>query len=64
MKVGKVPHSHNKTVSCNTHDLIRQQLVSLTSMVYNMSVQKEKNSRLFKPQIHQKKKEAKPTKFW
>ena len=54
MKVGDIHHSH-KTVSFNTHDLIREQLESLTSMVYNMSVHKEDNNRPFKPKIHQKK---------
>ena len=54
MKVGDVHHSI-KTVSFNTHDLIREQLESLTSMVYNMSIHKEDNNRPFKPQIHQKK---------
>ena len=55
MKVGEVHHLNNKTVSFNTHDPIRQQLDSLTSMVYNMSVQKEENNRPFMPQIHQRK---------
>ena len=54
MKVGDVHHS-NKTVSFNTHDLVREQLESLTSMVYNMSMHMEDNNRPFKPQIHQKK---------
>ena len=54
MKVGEFHHS-NKTVSFNTHDPIRGQLESLTSMVYNMSIQTEENNRPFKPQIHQKK---------
>ena len=31
------------------HDLISKQLESLTSMVYNISVQKEDNNRPFKP---------------
>ena len=31
------------------------QLECLTTMVYNMSIQKEENDRLFKPEIHQKK---------
>ena len=55
MKIGDVLHSKNKTVSFNTQDLIREQLNSLTSMVYNMSIQKEENNRPFKPQIHQKR---------
>ena len=55
MKVGEVYHSNTKTVSFNTHDPIREQSVSLTSMVYNMSIQKEENIRPFKPQIHQRK---------
>ena len=37
MKVGDIHHS-NKTVSFNIHNLIREQLESLTSMVYNMSI--------------------------
>ena len=55
MKVGDVHHP-NKTVSFNTHNLIREQLKSLTSMVYNLSVhRKDNNNRPFKPQIHPKK---------
>ena len=54
MKVGDVQHS-SKTVSFNTHDLITEQLESLTSMVYNMSVHREDNNRPFKPHIHPKK---------
>ena len=54
MKVGDVHHS-NKTVPFNMHNSIRKQLESLTSMVYNMSIQKEENNKLFKPQIHHKK---------
>ena len=55
MKVGEVDHSNNKTVSFNTHDMIREQLDSLTSMVYDMSIEKEENNRPFKPQINQRK---------
>ena len=55
-KVGDVHHFNRKTVSFSTQDLIREQLDNLTSMVYNMSMQKEGNNRLFKPQIHQKRK--------
>ena len=54
MEAGDVHHS-NKTVSFNTHDPIREQLESLTSMVYNISIHKEDNSRPFRPQIHPKK---------
>ena len=54
MKVGDNQHS-SKTVSFNAHDPIREQLESLTSMVYNMSVHKEDNNRQCKPQIHPKK---------
>ena len=54
MKVGNVPHL-SKKVSLNAHNPIRKQLESLTSMVYNMSIQKEENNRLFKPQIYQKR---------
>ena len=49
MKVGEVHHSNNKMVSFNTRDPIREQLDSLTSMVYNISIQKEENNRPFKP---------------
>ena len=54
MKVGDIQHS-SKTVSFNAHVPIREQLESLTSMVYNMSVHKEDNIKPFKPQIHPKK---------
>ena len=57
MKVGDVHHSNRKTVSFSTQDLIREQLDNLTSIVYNMSMEKEGNNRLFKCQIHQKRKE-------
>ena len=56
VKVGDVHHSNRKTVSFSTQDPIREQLDSLTSMVYNMSIQKEGSNRSFKPQIHQKRK--------
>ena len=54
MKVGDIPHS-SKKVSFNAHDPVREQLESLTPMVYNMSMQKEDNNRPFKPQIYQKR---------
>ena len=54
MKVGDVPHL-SKKVSFNAHGPIREQLESLTSMVHNMSIQKEENNRPFKPQIYQKR---------
>ena len=56
MKVGDVHHSDNKTASFYAQDLIREQLDSLTSMVCNMSIQKEENNRPFKLQIYQKRK--------
>ena len=43
MKVGDIYHL-NKAVSFNMHDLIREQVESLTSMVYNMSMHKEDNN--------------------
>ena len=55
MKVGAVHNSNRKTVSFNTQDLIHEQIDNLTSIVYNMSIQKEGYSRLFKPQMHQKR---------
>ena len=54
MKVGDVPHS-SKKVFLNAHNPIRGQLESLTSMVYNMSTQKEETDRPFKPQIYPKR---------
>ena len=63
MKVGDAHHSDNKSVLFNTQDLIREQVDSLTSMVYNMSIQKEENNRPFKSQIHEKRKEAKTDKI-
>ena len=65
MKVGEVHHSNNKTLSFNTHNSIREQLDSLPSMVYNITIQKEENYRPFKPQIHQKRRRG-PNKqnFW
>ena len=54
MKVGDIHHS-NKTVSFNTHNLKREQLESLTCMVYNMSIHKIDNSRPLRLQIHSKK---------
>ena len=63
MKVGEIQHS-SKTVSFNAH-MIREQLESLTYMVYKISIHKEDNNRPFKPQIHpKKKKRTKQTKFW
>ena len=56
MKVGDVHYSNRKTVSFSTQDLIRDQLDNLSSMVYNMSMQREGNNMSFKPQIHQKRK--------
>ena len=54
MKVGDVSHSSKKT-SFNAQDPIREQLENLTTMVYNMSIQKEENNRPFKPQIYPKR---------
>ena len=54
MKVGDISHS-GKKVSFNAQDPIREQLESLTSIVYNMSVQKEENNKPFKLQIYQKR---------
>ena len=44
MKVGDGHHSNNKTVSFSTQDPIREQLDSLTSMVYNLSIQKKETT--------------------
>ena len=54
MKVGDVPCS-GKKVSFNEQDPIKEQLENLTTMVYNMSMQKEENTKPFKPQIYQKR---------
>ena len=53
MKVGDLSHS-GKKVSFNA-DPIKEQLENLTSMVYNMSIQKEENNRPFKPKIYPKR---------
>ena len=55
MKVGDVHNSNRNTVSFNTQDPIWEQLDNLTSMVYNMSIQKEEYNRPFKPVVHQKR---------
>ena len=54
MKVGDISHS-DKKVSFKVQDPIREQLENLTSMVYYMSMEKKENSKLFKPQIYQKR---------
>ena len=54
MKVGDVSHSCKK-VSFTAQDPIRELLENLTSMVYNMSMQKKENNRSFKPQIYPKR---------
>ena len=55
MKVEDGHNSNRKAVSFNTQNLIQEQLDNLTSMMYNMSVQKEGYYRPFKPQILQKR---------
>ena len=55
MKAGYVHNSNGKTVPFNTQDPIQEQLDNLTSMVFNMSIQKEGNNRPFKPQVHKKR---------
>ena len=52
MKVGDTLQP-GKKVSFNVQDPIREQLESLTSIIYNMSMQKEENSKPFKPHIYQ-----------
>ena len=52
IKVGDVHNSNRKTMSFNKQDLIQEQLDNLTSMVHNMSVQKEGYNRPFKPKVH------------
>ena len=54
MKVGGISHP-GKKVSFNVQEPVREQLENLTSMVYNISIQKEENSKPFKPQIYQKR---------
>ena len=51
MKIGDVSCS-GKKVSFNAWDLIGKQLENLTSMVYNMSIQKEEGKKSFKPQVY------------
>ena len=54
MKVGDIPNS-GKKVSFTVQDPIREQLENLTTLVYNMSMQKEENNRPFKPQVYPKR---------
>ena len=54
MKVRDASHS-GKKVSFNVQDPIGEQLENLTSLVYNISMQKEENNQPFKPQIYQKR---------
>ena len=51
MKIGDIS-CPGKKVSFNIEDLIGKQLENLTSMVYNMSIQKEKGKKPFKPQVY------------
>ena len=55
MKIRDVHNSNRKTVLFNTQDLLLEQLGNVTSMVYNMSIQKQRYNKPFKPQIHQKR---------
>ena len=52
-------HTQVRKVSFNAHDPIREQLESLTSMVYNMSIQKEENNRPLKPHSIKREEEDK-----
>ena len=54
MKVGDVPHS-SKKVSFTAQDPIKEQLENLTSMVCNMSIQKEENNKPLEPKIYPKR---------
>ena len=54
MKVGNISQS-GKKVSFNVQDPIREQLENFTSMVYNLSMQKEESNKPFKLQIYQKR---------
>ena len=54
MKVGDVSHSSKKMLF-NAHNPIKEQLENLTSMLYNMSIQKEENNGPFKPKIYSKR---------
>ena len=47
--------SSNKKVSFNVQDSIGEQLENLTSMVYNMSVQKDEGKKPFIPQVYPKR---------
>ena len=48
-------HTQVRRLSFNVQDPIKEQLENLTSMMYNMSMQKEENTKLFKPQIYQER---------
>ena len=62
MKVRDVHHSNNMTVSFSTQDPIREQLVSVTSNVYNMYIQKEGITDHLSPRYIKREKEAKSNK--
>ena len=61
LKVGDIHYSKRKTASFNTQDLIREQLDTLISMVYNMFIQKEGNN--LSPKYIKREREAKTEKF-
>ena len=63
MKVGDVHHSNRKTVSFSTQDLIREQLDNLTSMVYYMSMEKEKIIDHVSPKYIKREREARTGKI-
>ena len=54
IKVGDTSHS-GKKVSFKAQNQITGELEILTSLVYNMSMEKKENSKPFKPQIYQKR---------
>ena len=54
MKVGNASSS-GKKISFNMQESIKKQLESLTSIVCNMSIQKEEGKKPFKPQVYPKR---------
>ena len=63
MKVGDVHNYNRKTVSFNTQDLVQEQLDNLTSMVYNVSIQKEGYNRTLSPRYIKREGEARTDKM-
>ena len=63
MEVGDVHHPNRNTVSLNAQHLNREQLDNLTSMVYNMSIQKKETTSHLSPKYIRREREARTDKI-